>query len=131
MDEDLQIFYSLLNHAEKNKQYQDVYMFLKDCAFKMITKINNERHYPQEVTSQLFNLYNTFQQEINMYHWSLYQMKMERYKQFLEYYYKCFNFDSLSIPELGAFKSLTENLQYLGQIDNLFMDRSKNIFSYF
>lgn len=125
MDEDLQVFYSSLNVAEKNKNYSDIYMFIKDCAFKRIQNISNQKNYPQNITGKLFEQYNQFQGEAKNFNWNIYSMKQERYTQFLNYLYKQYNFDMCSAIDLLTLKALTENLQYIGQIDNLSKDRSK------
>lgn len=128
MDEDLQICYNCLKAAEKNKNYGDIYMFLKDCAFKRMMNIVSQKSYPQNVTNQLANLYNQFQQEIQQFKWNFNSMKKERYSNFLNYYYKQYNFDTCSVEDLTTLKILTENFQYLGPVDNLTIDRG-NIFN--
>lgn len=128
MDEDMQTFFNSLSVADKNNNYIDIYMFIKDCAFKRIQTITNQRAYPQNITGQLFDLYNKFQGEIQMYNWNFYSMKQDRYGNFLNYLYKQYNFAQCSIVDLLTLKALTENLQLLGSIDNLSRDRSKLIF---
>lgn len=118
-------FDNLFKVALAYKQYMNIYLFLKECAFRTI--FNAMKSYPinPDEKIKIDHLYNSFQMEISQCNWNIYQMTQMDYQGFLEYYYNTINYDSTDKSMFEVARDVTENVAMLGAIDELSQKRSK------
>ena len=114
-------FYDLINAANANNNNVNIYMFIKDCAFRFVFEHMNSIDENNKINIQ--SLYYNFQKECQQNNWNFYNFNPNEYLNFIENFYKKINFDSCQISMLHATRSLTEILSYINKLDNLAMQR--------
>ena len=124
MDRALIKFNNFLDVANAYKTNNQLYMFLRDCAFRGIYEFISSNICVDDMKNHINQLYGEFQNEIAQYQWNFFTMQKETYNQFLEFFYSNINFDSASEKLLTVCIDLLDNQKYFGNFDNLSLQRS-------
>ena len=124
MDRALIKFNNFLDVANAYKTNNQLYMFLRDCAFRGIYEFINSNICADDMKNHINQLYGEFQNEIAEYQWNFFTMQKETYNQFLAFFYSNINFDSASEKLLTVCIDLLDNQKYFGNFDNLYLQRS-------
>ena len=119
-----QKYYDCLNSSEHYKNNKNLYLFLKDCAFRWISNVMNNPNVINPNEKNMINqTYSQFQSESNQMNWNFNNMNLNEYSQFLEQFYNTLNFDSCEIQMLSIAKTLTENQKFFGNLNDLAQNR--------
>lgn len=119
-------FDNLFRTAMSFKQHMNIYLFLKDCAFKTIFTAMQTYPYNPDEKIKIDHLFNSFQMEISQCNWSFFYMKKPDYQGFLEYYYNTIDYGSMDKNLFETARDVTEVIGLLGEIEELSQKRSKN-----
>jgi hypothetical protein len=117
MESPMKKFSDLINEANNCKGNLKIYMFLRDCAFRFVFNAFQNGQLTEQEKQYIKNLYPQFQMESAQYKWNIQIMKMNEYQQFLNDFYKNYNFETAEINIILMAKALTECLSFLGNYD--------------
>ena len=119
-----QKYFDCLNSSEHYKNNKNLYLFLKDCAFRWVSNVMNNPNVINPNEKNMINqTYSQFQSESNQMNWNFNNMSINEYSQFLEQFYNSLNFNSCDIQMLSIAKTLTENQKFFGNLNNLAQQR--------
>ena len=119
-----QKYFDCLNSSEHYKNNKNLYLFLKDCAFRWIYNVMNNPNVINPNEKNMINqTYSQFQNESNQMNWNFNNMSLNEYSQFLEQFYNTVNFDSCDIQMSSIVKTLTENQKFFGNLNDLAQQR--------
>ena len=116
-------FNNMMEFSNYFKNNFNIYMFLKECAFRKIHNDYMNNKLSSNDCKIIRNNYSQFEKEKKLKNWHFHSLPIKEYKIFLEDIYARLNINIANYDNLVLAKELTENISFYGNYDDLTIKR--------